>query len=152
KERRFTSHILCPVALTLGTLCLVLLIVKVALGIVSFQNSEEARKCKESREALQTNFSRKLQEIRQSLCFEDPVNSKINGTSCSLCPAGWKLMGDDQCYYISEDKRSWENSKQFCLSQNSTLLILKDLKKLKISIKPDRYYHWIGLYNNGSEW
>uniref|UniRef100_A0A8D0G4U1 C-type lectin domain-containing protein n=1 Tax=Sphenodon punctatus TaxID=8508 RepID=A0A8D0G4U1_SPHPU len=122
----------------------------------AFQNSEdlreETRKLKESREILQTNFSSKLQEIRQSLCFEDQVNSKINGTSCSLCPAVWKWMGDDQCYYISEDKRSWKDSKKFCLSQNSTLLILKDLKNLKISIKPDRYYHWIGLYNNGSEW
>ncbi|XP_067410785.1 C-type lectin domain family 1 member B-like [Emydura macquarii macquarii] len=39
-------------------------------------------------------------------------------------------MGGDTCFYISEVKRSWEESQNFCSSQNSTLLVLKDKDKL----------------------
>uniref|UniRef100_A0A8C0G3K7 C-type lectin domain-containing protein n=1 Tax=Chelonoidis abingdonii TaxID=106734 RepID=A0A8C0G3K7_CHEAB len=53
--------------------------------------------------------------------------------SCTLCPSNWQRMGDDTCYYISSGKKTWEESRNFCASQNSTLLMIKDKQKLVCS-------------------
>lgn len=52
------------------------------------------------------------------------------GQNCVLCPANWKWEGDDTCYYYSEEMKSLEQSQQFCSSQNSTLLLIKEAAKL----------------------
>lgn len=52
------------------------------------------------------------------------------GQNCELCPANWKWEGGDTCYYHSEEKKSMEQSHQFCSSQNSTLLLIKQAAKL----------------------
>uniref|UniRef100_A0A8C8S2W5 C-type lectin domain-containing protein n=1 Tax=Pelusios castaneus TaxID=367368 RepID=A0A8C8S2W5_9SAUR len=52
--------------------------------------------------------------------------------SCILCPVNWQWIGGDTCFYISTEKRSWKKSQEFCSSQNSTLLMIKDTEKLKL--------------------
>ncbi|XP_038225122.1 C-type lectin domain family 9 member A-like isoform X4 [Dermochelys coriacea] len=113
---------------------------------------EENIKLKEKEKALQTNFSSRLQEIRESLCLEGELKNKNNGMSCTLCPTNWQRMGGDTCYYISSGKKTWEGSRKFCVSQNSTLLMIKDKEKLE---NIDRYcirgHYWIGLSRQNTE-
>ncbi|TFJ95688.1 C-type lectin domain family 1 member B [Platysternon megacephalum] len=113
---------------------------------------EENVKLKEKEKALQTNFSSRLQEIRESLCLEGEVKNKNNGMSCTLCPTNWQRMGEDTCYYISSGKTTWEGSRNFCASQNSTLLMIKDKEKLE---NVGRYFikerYWIGLSRRNTE-
>ncbi|XP_034619335.1 C-type lectin domain family 1 member A-like [Trachemys scripta elegans] len=121
-------------ALTLLTLCLALMVGLLALGSLFFQVisicQEENVKLKEKEKALQTNFSSRLQEIRDSLCLEGEAKNKNNGMSCILCPTNWQQMGDNTCYYNSSEKKTWNGSRNFCASQNSTLLMIKDKEKL----------------------
>uniref|UniRef100_A0A8C4YAX4 C-type lectin domain-containing protein n=2 Tax=Gopherus evgoodei TaxID=1825980 RepID=A0A8C4YAX4_9SAUR len=152
----FTSSAWRLAALTLLTLCLALMVGLLALGVVFFQVTnicqEENVKLKEKEKALQTNFSSRLQEIRESLCLEGEVKNKNNEMSCTLCPTNWQRMGDDSCYYISSGKKTWEWSRNFCASQNSTLLMIKDKQKLE---NVSRYFikerYWIGLSQSKTE-
>ncbi|XP_039376489.1 C-type lectin domain family 1 member B-like [Mauremys reevesii] len=137
-------------ALILLTLCLALMVGLLALGVVFFQVTnicqEENVKLKEKEKALQTNFSSRLQEIRERLCLEGEVKNKNNEMSCTLCPTNWQRMGDDTCYYISSGKKTWEGSRNFCASQNSTLLMIKDKQKLDyIGQYFIKEMYWIGL-------
>uniref|UniRef100_A0A8C3HKS9 C-type lectin domain-containing protein n=1 Tax=Chrysemys picta bellii TaxID=8478 RepID=A0A8C3HKS9_CHRPI len=145
-----TSSPWCLAALTLLTLCLALMVGLLALGVVFFQVTnicqEENVKLKEKEKALQTNFSSRLQEIRESLCFKGEAKNKNNGMSCTLCPTNWQRMGGDTCYYISSGKKTWEGSRTFCASQNSTLLMIKDKEKLDyIGQYFIKEMYWIGL-------
>ncbi|KAM9172995.1 C-type lectin domain family 1 member B-like isoform 1-T1 [Pangshura tecta] len=152
----FTSSSWRLAALTLLALCLALMVGLLALGVVFFQVTsicqEENVKLKEKEKALQTNFSSRLQEIRESLCLEGAVKNKNNEMSCTLCPTNWQRMGDDTCYYISSGKKTWEGSRNFCASQNSTLLMIKDKQKLE---NVNRYFnkerYWIGLSQRKTE-
>ncbi|XP_053896647.1 C-type lectin domain family 12 member B-like isoform X2 [Malaclemys terrapin pileata] len=151
-----TSSPWCLAALTLLTLCLALMVGLLALGVVFFQVTsicqEENVKLKEKEKALQTNFSSRLQEIRESLCFKGEVKNKNNGMSCTLCPTNWQQMGGDTCYYISSGKKTWEGSRTFCASQHSTLLMIKDKEKLEnVSRYLIKENYWIGLSRRNTE-
>ncbi|XP_064904584.1 natural killer cells antigen CD94 isoform X4 [Columba livia] len=119
-----TSPIWQPVAFTFLALCLVLLIGLVALLALFFQISKDPEEGK------------KLQEMREALCFE---RKEKNETSCALCPASWQNSGADNCFYISKQKKTWKQSQEFCSSRNSTLLVLKDKAKM------DSQFYWVGL-------
>ncbi|XP_024048280.2 C-type lectin domain family 12 member B-like [Terrapene carolina triunguis] len=143
-------------ALTLLTLCLALTVGLLALGVIFFQVTsicqEENVKLKEREKALQTNFSSRLEEIRESLCLEGEAKNKNNGMSCILCPTNWQRMGDNTCYYNSSEKKTWEGSRNFCASQNSTLLMIKDKEKLEnVSRYCIKEHYWIGLSRRNTE-
>uniref|UniRef100_A0A452HSX4 Natural killer cells antigen CD94 n=1 Tax=Gopherus agassizii TaxID=38772 RepID=A0A452HSX4_9SAUR len=124
----FTSSPWRLAALTLLTLCLALMVGLLALVVVSLVFST-------SQCGIKT---------RMMIVLFPPE------MSCTLCPPNWQRMGDDTCYYISSGKKTWEGSRNFCASQNSTLLMIKDKQKLVCSpAKPKRY--WIGLSQNKTE-
>ncbi|NXJ78561.1 CL12B protein, partial [Trogon melanurus] len=118
-----------PVAFALLALCLVLLTGLVALLALFFQVSKDPEEGK------------KLQELREALCFEE---KEKNETKCALCPASWHNSGADSCFYISKQKKTWKQSQEFCSSRNSTLLVLKDRAKMA-SLPRDSQFYWVGL-------
>ncbi|NXP79474.1 KLRD1 protein, partial [Ramphastos sulfuratus] len=95
---------------------------------------------------------KKLQEMRQALCFE--VEEK-NESKCAVCPASWQSSGGDNCFYISKQKKTWKESQEFCSSRNSTLLVLKDRAKMGF-LPRDSQFYWVGLSHvsekNGWYW
>ncbi|XP_053896617.1 C-type lectin domain family 12 member B-like isoform X1 [Malaclemys terrapin pileata] len=151
------------VALTFLILCLALLLGMLALGIVFFQVSNDFQKqfgnLMRNQETLQTNFSKRLQDMKDHLCLKGEENNENNGSSCMLCPANWQWMGGDTCFYISTQKRSWEESQRFCSLQNSTFLMLKHRHKLGNNVvtssqnhvppRENTQYYWIGLHKSG---
>ncbi|XP_009969334.3 C-type lectin domain family 12 member A-like isoform X2 [Tyto alba] len=138
-----------PVVLILFTLCLTLLTALVALAVLFFQIHKDyrtqLRDLNMTKNELQANFSNMLQTIGNQLCLDGESKLKNNGQNCVLCPANWKWEGNDMCYYHSEEKESSEQSHQFCSSQNSTLLLIKEAAKLELVKKFPRRIYWLGL-------
>lgn len=134
--RRPPSSVWRPVALTLLTLCLVLLIGLLALGLVFFQfyqlsnTQQDSISHKEERlgnlsrqlQSLQTR-NRKLAEILQrvaeKLCRE--LYNKSGEHRCSPCPEEWKWHGD-KCYRFYRESKNWQGCEYFCIAENATML------------------------------
>ncbi|XP_054574493.1 natural killer cells antigen CD94 isoform X1 [Eptesicus fuscus] len=66
------------------------------------------------------------------------------GSGCCFCQEKW-IGYQCNCYFISNEKKSWAESRDFCASQNSSLLQLKNMDELKQLIKSSRSFYWIGL-------
>ncbi|XP_014795572.1 PREDICTED: C-type lectin domain family 12 member A-like isoform X2 [Calidris pugnax] len=144
-----------PVVLILVVLCLALLVALVTLTVLFFQVPKvyrtQLKDLNMTKNELHANFSNMLQAIGNQLCLEGDKNLKNNGQNCVLCPANWKWEGDDMCYYHSEQKKSFKESRQFCSSQNSTLLLIKEAAKLELVKKFHRKIYWLGLRFRGGQ-
>ncbi|KAM6383265.1 LOW QUALITY PROTEIN: natural killer cells antigen CD94-like [Alca torda] len=121
-----SSSVWRPVAFACS--CCAAAAVGVALLALFFQVSKDPEEGK------------KLQEMREALCLE---GKEKNGTTCAVCPASWLKSGADSCFYISNEKKTWKESQEFCSSRKSTLLVLKDTAKM-VSLPWDSQL-WVGL-------
>ncbi|XP_017561530.1 CD209 antigen-like protein C isoform X1 [Pygocentrus nattereri] len=101
--------------------------------------------------ALEERFSR--------LCSDYTTLGQTCSASvrtCRPCPEGWTHL-DGKCYYFSEDKLDWKNSKDSCASMGSHLTILHthqqhdNLEKIARSIGGFDYHFWIGLSDSEEE-
>ncbi|XP_034884137.1 C-type lectin domain family 1 member A isoform X4 [Mirounga leonina] len=167
-ERRPPSSVWRPVALTLLTLCLVLLIGLLALGLVFFQfyqlsnTQQDSISHKEERlgnlsrqlQSLQTK-NRKLAEILQrvaeKLCRE--LYNKSGEHRCSPCPEEWKWHGD-KCYRFCRESKNWQGCDYFCIAENATMLKINTQEVLEFAMPQSYseffYSYWTGLSRNGS--
>ncbi|XP_039076599.1 killer cell lectin-like receptor subfamily G member 1 isoform X2 [Hyaena hyaena] len=71
--------------------------------------------------------------------------------SCPSCPDFWVRYGN-HCYYFSVEKNDWDSSLEFCLTEDSHLLMLtgnQEMSLLQPFLKED--FYWIGL-RNSSGW
>ncbi|XP_075034371.1 C-type lectin domain family 12 member A-like [Mixophyes fleayi] len=89
------------------------------------------------------NVSRALSHMKNNLCIR---NTGMQKEPCLLCPFNW-LPNNGKCYFMPEDRFSWEESQTFCSTQNSSLMLPKTHED-KVFI--DSYYKnvyplWIGL-------
>ncbi|XP_077311748.1 natural killer cells antigen CD94-like isoform X1 [Lithobates pipiens] len=79
----------------------------------------------------------------------------VEGPTCVQCMEDWVLYRGT-CYYFSDQSDTWNNSQNFCKSQNSSLAIICNEKELKFLnlLKSNKY--WIGLSrtqdNSGWVW
>ncbi|GAB5573535.1 C-type lectin domain family 1 member A isoform X2 [Prionailurus iriomotensis] len=167
-RHRPPSSVWRPVALTLLTLCLVLLLGLLALGLAFFQfyqlsntqqdsiSNKEERLANLSRQlqSLQTK-NRKLAEILQrvaeKLCRE--LYNKTGEHRCSPCPEKWKWHGD-KCYRFCRDSKSWQGCEYFCIAENATMLKINTQEVLEFAMPQSYseffYSYWTGLSRNGS--
>ncbi|KAE8619555.1 hypothetical protein XENTR_v10009846 [Xenopus tropicalis] len=70
----------------------------------------------------------------------------------SNCPENWQGI-ESKCYYISTTTLTWEESKNVCIAQGSSLLILKDKKEMD-DLEPlvENKPFWIGMTKKGKSW
>nr|XP_012788852.1 unnamed protein product [Sorex araneus] len=66
--------------------------------------------------------------------------------SCCSCPEGW-IGYQCSCYFISKEQKSWEASRNFCESKNSSLLQMYSKEELGF-VRRSRYFYWIGVSYN----
>ncbi|XP_062971821.1 natural killer cells antigen CD94 [Cynocephalus volans] len=66
-----------------------------------------------------------------------------NCSDCCSCQEKW-IGYQCNCYFISSEIKTWEESKHFCASQNSSLLQLQKRNELFFMNSSQNFY-WIGL-------
>ncbi|XP_045411152.1 natural killer cells antigen CD94-like [Lemur catta] len=68
------------------------------------------------------------------------------GSDCCSCPEKW-VGYQCNCYFISSKVKTWNESRNFCVSQNSSLLQLQNRDELGF-MHSSRHFYWIGLSYN----
>ncbi|XP_070971762.1 fibronectin-like [Oncorhynchus clarkii lewisi] len=76
---------------------------------------------------------------------------RLNWENKGSCPEGWRRFGCS-CYYLSTEKKSWEESRQDCLEREADLVIINSEEEQTFingfkSVK----YAWIGLTDSVTE-
>ncbi|XP_014706413.1 C-type lectin domain family 7 member A isoform X2 [Equus asinus] len=146
----------CPIAVTLGILCLVILVIAVVLGTMAIWRSNSG-----SNPLKNDNFpSRNKESCSQSTqsSLEEsmaPIKTlTTKGVLVSSCPPNW-IMHENSCYLFSTSLDSWVRSKRQCSQLGSTLLKIDSSKELEfiarqVSSQPDNSF-WIGLSRHQKE-
>ncbi|XP_039732930.1 natural killer cells antigen CD94-like, partial [Pteropus medius] len=65
----------------------------------------------------------------------------------SSCPKMW-IGYQCNCYFISNESKTWKESKDFCASKNSSLLQLQNKDDLDFMNHISELVYWIGLSYN----
>ncbi|GAB1291344.1 C-type lectin domain family 1 member A [Apodemus speciosus] len=164
-ENGTPSSVWRPVALTLLTLCLVLLVGLAALGLVFYQLSNTQQDSITEKDEKLGNMSRQLQSLQTQnrkltetlqqvavkLCRE--LYNKSGGHRCSPCPEKWKWHGD-KCYQFYKESKNWQSCEYFCLADNATMLKISTQEELDFAMPQSYseffYSYWTGLSRNGS--
>ncbi|KAM9230060.1 C-type lectin domain family 1 member A isoform 1-T1 [Dugong dugon] len=167
-EHQAPSSAWRPAALTLVTLCLVLLTGLAALGLLFFQfyrlsiTQQDSISQKEERlgnlsqqlqslQAQNRKLAETLQLMAEKLCRE--LYNKTGEHRCSPCPEKWKWHGD-KCYQFYKESKSWQGCQYFCIAENSTMLKINTQEVLEFAMPQSYseffYSYWTGLSRNGS--
>ncbi|XP_046279907.1 C-type lectin domain family 12 member B [Marmota monax] len=140
------------------TLCLMLLIGLVTLGIMFLQMSNKINSDSETLNRLQKiihhqqeNLSQQLSNHRNLPVEEEFLKSQISNLlkrqgqiaiklcreliihtsdhKCNPCPKTWQWY-QESCYYFTVNKeKTWSNSREDCIEKNSTLLKIDSLEE-----------------------
>uniref|UniRef100_A0A8C9RBT5 C-type lectin domain-containing protein n=1 Tax=Scleropages formosus TaxID=113540 RepID=A0A8C9RBT5_SCLFO len=74
------------------------------------------------------------------------TSSELTKCSCTSCPDRWETF-NSKCYYFSTlDKKTWEESRQYCANYGGHLVIIDSEEELVT----EKY--WIGLTDAEGEW
>ncbi|KAF6339593.1 hypothetical protein mRhiFer1_007460 [Rhinolophus ferrumequinum] len=68
------------------------------------------------------------------------------GSACCSCQEKW-IGYRCSCYFISNEMKTWAESRDFCASQNSSLLQLQNKDELSFT-NNIKFFYWIGLSYN----
>ncbi|KAF6339594.1 hypothetical protein mRhiFer1_007460 [Rhinolophus ferrumequinum] len=69
-----------------------------------------------------------------------------NCSACCSCQEKW-IGYRCSCYFISNEMKTWAESRDFCASQNSSLLQLQNKDELSFT-NNIKFFYWIGLSYN----
>uniref|UniRef100_A0A8C2QQJ7 C-type lectin domain-containing protein n=1 Tax=Capra hircus TaxID=9925 RepID=A0A8C2QQJ7_CAPHI len=156
------SSIRCQAALGLLTLCLMLLIGLVTLGIMFLQMSSEINSDSDKLTQLQKithqqqdNLSQRLSEYRNFPMEEEFLKSQISKLiihtsdhKCNPCPKTWKWYQTGCYYFAINEEKTWPNSRKNCMDKNSTLVKTDSLEEkdfLRSQPLPEFPFFWLGL-------
>ncbi|XP_036810017.1 fibronectin isoform X2 [Oncorhynchus mykiss] len=76
---------------------------------------------------------------------------RLNWENKGSCPEGWRRFGCS-CYYLSTERKSWEESRQDCLERGADLVIINsEEEQTFINGFKSVSYVWIGLTDSVTE-
>ncbi|XP_036721173.1 C-type lectin domain family 12 member B isoform X2 [Balaenoptera musculus] len=145
-------------ALGLLTLCLMLLIGLVTLGIMFLQTSNEINSDSEKLSQLQKiihqqqdNLSQQLRNYRNFPMEKEFLKSQISSLlkrqrqmaiklcqeliihasdhKCNPCPKTWQWYQNSCYYFATNEEKTWPNSRKSCKDKNSTLVKIDSLEE-----------------------
>ncbi|CAO2606863.1 Natural killer cells antigen CD94 [Lemmus lemmus] len=67
-------------------------------------------------------------------------------SECCACLEKW-VGYQCNCYFISKEEKSWEESRDFCAAKNSSLLHIKTRNEMNF-MSSNQHYFWIGMRYN----
>ncbi|XP_057559227.1 C-type lectin domain family 12 member B [Hippopotamus amphibius kiboko] len=164
-------------ALGLLTLCLMLLVGLVTLGIMFLQTSNEFNSDSEKLSQLQKiihqqqdNLSQQLSNYRNFPMEKEFLKSQISSLlkrqgkmaiklcqeliihtsdhKCNPCPKMWQWYQSSCYYFVTNEEKTWLNSRKSCMDKNSTLVKIDSLEEkdfLKSQPLPKFPFFWLGL-------
>uniref|UniRef100_A0A803KE02 C-type lectin domain-containing protein n=1 Tax=Xenopus tropicalis TaxID=8364 RepID=A0A803KE02_XENTR len=93
---------------------------------------------------------------RTLTCSSSPVPNVLISPDASKpqdrCPLDW-IPGGQTCYYISQEKKSQNESEKSCKSVGSRLAVVKEPNSiLRTIITRTSEEYWVGLYKSHAEW
>ncbi|XP_016040529.2 C-type lectin domain family 12 member B [Erinaceus europaeus] len=163
--------------LVLLVLCLMMLIGLVTLGIMFLQASNEINSDSEKLSQLQKvlhpgqdNSSQEVNIYRNFPTEEEFLKAQISKLlkrqhqmaiklcqelithksdhKCNPCPKAWQWYQDSCYYFITNEEKTWINSREDCLEKNSTLVKIDSMAEkdfLKSQSSPRYSFFWLGL-------
>ncbi|XP_071465412.1 C-type lectin domain family 12 member B [Marmota flaviventris] len=157
------------------TLCLMLLIGLVTLGIMFLQMSNKINSDSETLNRLQKIIHHQQENLSQQLSNHLPVEEEFlksqisnllkrqgqiaiklcreliihtSDHKCNPCPKTWQWY-QESCYYFTINKeKTWSNSREDCIEKNSTLLKIDSLEEKNFLMSqplPMISFFWLGL-------
>uniref|UniRef100_A0A8D0QLN6 NKG2-D type II integral membrane protein n=1 Tax=Sus scrofa TaxID=9823 RepID=A0A8D0QLN6_PIG len=64
-------------------------------------------------------------------------------SDCCSCQEKW-IGYQCNCYFISNESKTWKDSRNFCISHNSSLLQVQNRNELDF-MNSSAHFYWIGL-------
>ncbi|CAM4437185.1 natural killer cells antigen CD94-like [Lepidochelys kempii] len=123
------------IAVILGVLYLISLGAVVALIAKFFQDSHPSENFGQLGNAYQQ---------QQTKTPGQESHKETGGSKFSPCPENWRQHGD-YCYHFPTTWKTWQESKDYCLSSGSNLLKIENKEELDFIKSVTFTYHWIGL-------
>ncbi|KAF3816352.1 hypothetical protein GH733_014525, partial [Mirounga leonina] len=78
------------------------------------------------------------------ICRKHRIWGKSESHKCSPCDRNWRYYGDS-CYGFFRRNLTWEESKQFCINMNATLLKIASQNVLEYMKSRTGLMRWVGL-------
>uniref|UniRef100_A0A674A7H4 C-type lectin domain-containing protein n=1 Tax=Salmo trutta TaxID=8032 RepID=A0A674A7H4_SALTR len=100
----------------------------------SYQLQTSHNTLTKERDQLQTSYNNQTEERDQLLAIINKYRT---------CPQDWKKSGCS-CYYISPDKKTWDESRKDCQARGATLVIINSREEQAL-IKAFNKKAWFGL-------
>eukprot|EP00063_Salmo_salar_P090468 XP_014065303.1 PREDICTED: C-type lectin domain family 4 member E-like [Salmo salar] len=69
-------------------------------------------------------------------------------TTVLKCPKGWRMLGSS-CYFLSTERKTWEESRQYCLNRGADLVIINSRQEQFLFNRNNGF--WIGLTDTVTE-
>ncbi|XP_072557117.1 uncharacterized protein [Paramormyrops kingsleyae] len=98
------------------------------------------------KDVLQKNYKAVLDKSHHLTSYCDTTEIQ---KPCRPCPQDWELF-QSSCYFISQDQKSWMDSRIECLKLGADLVIMES-KEEQDFIKGKTDNHWIGLKYNAEK-
>ncbi|XP_006875535.1 PREDICTED: C-type lectin domain family 7 member A [Chrysochloris asiatica] len=150
----------CLIAVTLGILCLIMLVITVVLGTVALWRSNSGSNPLENINFPSRSKQNHSQPTKPSL--EEKVDPTMalgtTGVSpYSPCLPNW-ILYEKNCYLLRASLDSWDSSREQCSQLDSSLLKIDNSKELEfikrqVASQPNNSF-WIGLsyYQTKRQW
>ncbi|XP_020796927.2 C-type lectin domain family 4 member M-like [Boleophthalmus pectinirostris] len=117
---------------------------------------KEKQELEKSCGSVQTEKSLLLEQIKNVTTERDQLQLevvKLNSTiAAKKCPAGWRSHMFS-CYYTSETKKNWKNSRDYCKNRGADLAIITSREEMAFinGLYSSDKEVWIGLSDDGIE-
>ncbi|XP_003803416.1 C-type lectin domain family 7 member A isoform X1 [Otolemur garnettii] len=139
------------IAVTLGILCLIILVIAVVLGTMAIWRSNSENNSLKNDNSLprhKENHSHPTQSSLEESVAPTKALKTTGKVPSSSCPPNW-IIHEKSCYLFRTSLESWKSSKIQCSQLNSNLLKIDSPKELEFIIKqvssqPNNSF-WIGL-------
>ncbi|XP_067106362.1 C-type lectin domain family 4 member M-like [Osmerus mordax] len=100
------------------------------------------------RDRLENSYNTLIAERDQLKQKSDQLTERIR-VIAKTCPQGWEKFGTS-CYYISTEKRTWEESRQDCLNRGADLVVIDSREEQRFLLSFGTTV-WIGLTDKDTE-